>query len=517
LEIKIGANLDKTVSMTFSSAPKATRNNKGNSLMTAVSTFVSIDIETTGLSPQYDSIIEVGASKYENGVLVDSFSSLVNPGFPIDEFITKMTGITNEMLENAPELASILPKYLDFLGNDILVGHNINFDINFIYDACESLELRPFDNDFIDTMRIARRMYPELPNHKLDTLIDFFGFTPRQLHRGLYDCELTAECYLKMVADRSSFDTAIAARSRHAQSLSNIVAIEGNENPDSPLFGKVCVFTGALESFTRKEAAQLVVNIGGICADNITKKTNFLILGNNDYCKAIKDGKSAKQKKAEKLISEGADLLIIPEAVFLDILQMERADAPQICDSQTEEISLELGSAVRNTDEMEKLAFSVMETPLKKYLVENNLSPDYLFYRKNKASNAQHSSVYLISEKNPFCRISFKGTPGYFSVPAKYEKLIPDGVDFRKQRNDSQYLQIDIENPEDIANYIEFLQALLETTIDAFPAEFGCCHRFEECSDIKQCIHPDSDRAIRCWYRKNLKSGKIFYGKNRNV
>lgn len=99
-----------------------------------------------------------------------------------------------------------------------------------------------------------------------------------------------------------------------------LVVAQGHENPDSPLYGKVCVFTGTLEHFTRQEATQMVSRIGGICADSITKKTNFLILGNQDYRKSILEGKSSKQKKAEKLIADGADLLMIPESVFLELL-----------------------------------------------------------------------------------------------------------------------------------------------------------------------------------------------------
>ena len=137
------------------------------------------------------------------------------------------------------------------------------------------------------------------------------------MHRALTDTELTARCYLIM-ADDPSFEMAMkpAAEVR----AKDIVAQEGFTNEDSPLYGKVCVFTGALESFTRKEAMQIVANIGGVCGDNVTKKTNYLVLGNNDYCTSIKDGKSNKQKKAEKMILEGADLQIIPESVFLEMI-----------------------------------------------------------------------------------------------------------------------------------------------------------------------------------------------------
>ena len=328
MSISISFNSDGTLSIAQGEYQKSQRSYKGNSLLTSIRDFVVIDIETTGLSPSYDEIIELAAIRYRDGNMVKQFSSLVKPRFPVDDFITQITGISNKMLESAPVLKDILPRFLDFIGKDILLGHNIHFDINFIYDSCERLCLPHFSNDFIDTLRISRRMYKELEHHRLDDLIALFGLEARTLHRGLGDCELTAKCYFAMTADNEHFEEAMKAVKKNYGNKSHfsakeIVAEEGFQNPDSPLWKKVCVFTGALESFTRKEAAQLVANIGGICEDNITKRTNYLILGNNDYCKSIKDGKSSKQKKAEKLIANGADLSIIPESVFLDMLQSE--------------------------------------------------------------------------------------------------------------------------------------------------------------------------------------------------
>ena len=106
--------------------------------------------------------------------------------------------------------------------------------------------------------------------------------------------------------------------------LSKLVASANQIDEDNPLYGQVCVFTGILQQYTRQEAAQIVVNIGGICANNVTKKTNYLILGNNDYCAAIKDGKSSKQKKAEAYKLNGQDIEIIPESVFYDMIGLSQ-------------------------------------------------------------------------------------------------------------------------------------------------------------------------------------------------
>ena len=149
------------------------RINKGKSIIDFPKDYIIIDIETTGVSPEWDSIIEVAALKYQNGTLVDSFESLIKPestysdGTFIDSFIEKLTGITNEMLKNAPTVPGILAQYRDFLGDAILVGHNVNFDINFLYDYFMEYLSLPLTNNYIDTMRLSRKLHPEDAHHRL--------------------------------------------------------------------------------------------------------------------------------------------------------------------------------------------------------------------------------------------------------------------------------------------------------------------------------------------------------------
>lgn len=317
LGIRIGFNPDGSFYVENVDGKGILRPKKGKSLLKKTRDFTAVDIETTGLSSYFDSIIELAAVKYRDGIPISSYEQLVYPGMEIDEFITDLTGITNSMLAGMPEIKDVLQDFLTFIGDDTIVGHNVNFDINFIYDNCEESGIDPVSNDFIDTMRIAKRLYKDWPNHKLDTLAANLNVGGRGFHRALSDAQLTADCYLQMIADQ---DYDFAMKPAGEVRAKDIVAQDGFLNEDSPIFGKVCVFTGALESFTRKEAMQIVTNIGGICGDGVTKKTNFLVLGNNDYCKTIKDGKSSKQKKAEKLILEGADLQIINETAFLEMI-----------------------------------------------------------------------------------------------------------------------------------------------------------------------------------------------------
>ena len=298
--------------------------NKGKSLVSFPDAFTIIDLETTGLFPQYDSIIEASALRVRGGEVVETFSSLVKPYDPIDSYIEELTGITNKMLESAPSPEDVLPAFVDFIGDDIVIGYNVNFDVNFLYDWSEIILKCPFKNDYIDEMRIARKALPELKHHRLKDVSAAFGIEQKDAHRSLSDCETALLVYNALKEKVSSgvgFDAFAASFKKTKFDLRNIQAQNADFDESHPLFGKHCVFTGTLAKMTRAEAAQIVANFGGICDNNITKKTNFLILGNNDYCSTLKDGKSNKQKKAEEYKLGGIDIEIIPESVFYDLLE----------------------------------------------------------------------------------------------------------------------------------------------------------------------------------------------------
>lgn len=184
---------------------------KGKCLTTFPRSFTCIDIETTGLSPVYDDIIEISAIKVENGLTVATFSETINIGRPLPPFISALTGITDNEIKNSNTAENVLTRFCFFVGGDILLGHNVNFDINFLYDNCQEKTGILFENDFIDTMKIGRKLLPHLKHHRLDDLAEYYGIPPRTLHRALGDCEMTVNCYFKMlddIDDELSFYTA---------------------------------------------------------------------------------------------------------------------------------------------------------------------------------------------------------------------------------------------------------------------------------------------------------------------
>lgn len=298
------------------------REYKGENLVELPSNFTVIDLETTGLYPEWDEIIEVAAIKCRNYNVVDVYSALVKPEDPIDDFISELTGITNDMLENAKDISAVLPGFIKFIGDDIVIAHNANFDINFLYDKRKENFGEPFSNNFVDTMRISRLLHRGEKHHRLKDLCARYEIVRDEEHRALSDCYACLECYCRIRNEiKSNYSSIDEIRPVHKHlRASEITPTEFKQDELNPLYGKVCVFTGTLERMLRKEAMQIVVNIGGIVADSVTKKTNFLILGNSDYCSSIKDGKSTKQKKAEKLKLAGHDIEIIPESVFYSMI-----------------------------------------------------------------------------------------------------------------------------------------------------------------------------------------------------
>jgi exonuclease, DNA polymerase III, epsilon subunit family len=312
------------MNITFSFSPNEhIERKKGKSIIAFPNDFTVVDLETTGLNPEYDEIIEVCAVRVRNNEIAETFQTLVKPQCKVDDFISELTGITNEMLEDAPSPDSVISQLYSFIGNDIVIGHNVNFDINFLYDYIDSFLDKRFGNDYIDTMRIARKLFPDKRHHRLADVAEYLNISYDEHHRAMADCRLTLECYMRMhnmVLDTyPNEESFVRCFGNHRFDLTKISSDKTEFDETHPLYGKFCVFTGKLDKMTRTEAAQIVVNFGGICENTVTKKTNYLILGNTDYSKNIKDGKSAKQKKAEQYRLEGQDIVVIPESTFYDI------------------------------------------------------------------------------------------------------------------------------------------------------------------------------------------------------
>ena len=179
-------------------------NEKGQNLD---DTYVVFDLETTGFSSKNDKIIEIGAVKIQNGVIIDNFSEFVNPRRPIPYNITELTGINDDMVSDAQAIEEVLPRFIEFIGDSVVVAHNASFDCSFISKNCNDLGLE-FSPTIVDTVPLCRFLYPELKSVKLNLVAKHLGVKLESHHRAVDDAKATAdilvECFKKIKEELES-------------------------------------------------------------------------------------------------------------------------------------------------------------------------------------------------------------------------------------------------------------------------------------------------------------------------
>ena len=169
---------------------------RGKRLAGYVPDYVVFDLETTGLSPVSDRIIEISGLRVRAGQVEETFSTLVNPERKIPRSATAVNGITDAMVAGAPCVRDAVGEFLDFAGRNVLVGHNIHsFDMKFLYRAAEEIPSSCLDNDYIDTLLMARKYMPELAHHRLVDLAQYFGLSTQGAHRASVDCMMNQMCF----------------------------------------------------------------------------------------------------------------------------------------------------------------------------------------------------------------------------------------------------------------------------------------------------------------------------------
>lgn len=163
-------------------------------------TFTVFDLETTGLKSNQDEIIEIGAIKVKEGEIIDEYSTFVNPGREIPPGITKITGITDEMVAEAPKIEDVIDDLIEFIGDSVLVAHNAGFDYSFLRAALQKTGKKEERCSLLDTLGLCRALYPELKNHKLNTISEYLGVELTNHHRAVDDARATAYILIKSLA-----------------------------------------------------------------------------------------------------------------------------------------------------------------------------------------------------------------------------------------------------------------------------------------------------------------------------
>ena len=282
-------------------------------ILTFTSAYTVIDIETTGLDPEIYGITELAAIRVRNNQPEEFFQTLVHPGKEIPEDIQKLTGITNAMVKDQPPLEEVIDRFLEFIGDDVLVGHNIvRFDVDFINKRISDGHQIP--NRLVDTIWVARKLFgKEIANLRLKTVASFLGIGESEEHRALADCETTFHCYEGM-ARYARENHLIIESNRFKDWKASDIKPSASECGEQPLCGQTFVITGDMGSIDRKEAMQRIVDLGGTVKDAITKSTSFLVLGDNG------GAVTTKHQKALEMQSEGKDIRIISTDEFFTMI-----------------------------------------------------------------------------------------------------------------------------------------------------------------------------------------------------
>ena len=286
--------------------------NKGEQLLKSLDNYTVVDIETTSKNPLKAEIIELSAVRVRSGKIVKEYSQLVKPSTPIPNGITKLTGITNEMVENSPAIEAVLQDFLDFIGNDVVLGHNIvSYDSTILYDICEQYGFK-FDFKLLDTLHYAHFCNIDVSNYKMSTIAEYFGIT-YQAHRALNDCKANFQVYEKLKEHYQG--------SYVIGNGSPIVIINLEVKPEyAELSGKKVVLTGEFSSGKRNSVKFYLEEQGAKVSKSVSSKTDYLIIGALGSPDWKYGDYSDKVAKAQELQKNGHPIMLIQEQEFFECM-----------------------------------------------------------------------------------------------------------------------------------------------------------------------------------------------------
>ncbi len=281
--------------------------------------YVVLDLETTGFDSFRDEIIEIGIVKIRNGEIAGEYSTLVNPCMLIPKDASAVNGIYNEDVADAPKIQDVIHAVDTFLGDEIIVGHNVTFDLRFLKTAMLECGISKKVR-YVDTLSVSRSTLPNLKDHKLQTLMETIGIKEEQSHRALDDAINTHKVLRYCIQEKIMQN--IAAQQERKKKKETEEAERIKKYSDSPLYDKHFVFTGIFVN-DRYELEEMVPNVGALLRTSITKKTDYLVKG--DMSDSV-NWTGVKLTKAEEAIKNGSAIQIIGEQEFLELIKSVKTD-----------------------------------------------------------------------------------------------------------------------------------------------------------------------------------------------
>ena len=314
--------------------------------------FVAIDFETANNS-EVGSICSIGAIKVRNSIIVDYYSTLINPQIEFSYYNSKVHGIHAGDVIDAPTFIQAYPSFRSFIGDNIIVAHNASYDIAVLERALFINDLPAEDFPYACSMCIAKNVFPNDPKHSLDALCEKLDI-PLAHHNALSDAEACAKIVLvcAVIKGSDSMDQLMASCSvRESSTLTNTYEPDAHKPKkkaypfdkyvqqrndtrnnlanlpivcESFFCNKTVVITGNLQHLSRDVATDIIISLGGKCTGSVSKNTAILVVGTQDP-NLVKDGKSSKERRAEELIEMGWPIQILDEWSFYAALYGEQA------------------------------------------------------------------------------------------------------------------------------------------------------------------------------------------------
>lgn len=300
--------------------------------------FIAIDFETA--NNLRSSVCSVGIVQVKNGKIYREIQSLINPLSEFHYYNTKIHGITEHMVHGAPTFEEFWPNMKDLIEGEVIIAHNASFDMGVLQECLRQFHEPSPHFEYGCSFRIAKKVWPQLYNHKLSTVSNYLGINLRH-HDALEDARAAAIITLEALQRTQTstvkqlaklhnvtIKSSIQAKKQPAQRKNKAdMTIEFLEPEDAelnskhPFYEAQIVFTGRMHSMTRTKAAQLAVNCGAVCKGAVDHQTNYLVVGDNDLAKYLQGIKSTKMQKVEGMIQQGLPIEIVGEQDFLRLVR----------------------------------------------------------------------------------------------------------------------------------------------------------------------------------------------------
>lgn len=302
--------------------------------------FVTIDVETANSSSR--AICQIGIAKFVDGVVVEEWVTLINPQDDFDFYSVRTHGINKNHVMEAPKFPDILDKLKYFLEDSICVSHG-SFDQDALAKAFKKYSIEPLDIRWLDSTVVARQTWFEFSEkgYGLKDLCKKIGYEFKH-HDALEDAKAAGKVLLEALKDSEldihswvdrlsqptvtnlSVDATTLSQAKNQYNWAKNGSIKRTGNPKGSLYGEVIVFTGELASMTKEQSAHIASIAGCNVDENITKKTNYLVVGHQDPIQIKGKDKSGKHLKAELLILKGQNIRILYENQFIDLIEISK-------------------------------------------------------------------------------------------------------------------------------------------------------------------------------------------------